>query len=151
MTCSTRIDLTGLVSIIAGSKSDAEIVRKAESVLDKLGITHDMAYLSCHRNPEDLDLYLSDSKASVFIAIAGLSAHLPGYVAARTGRPVIGVPVNRSLGGLDSLLSIVQMPRGIPVACVGIDNSENAALLAAEILTLKDEDLLDKIVQYRKG
>ena len=143
--------MDSLVSIIAGSKSDLEVVKKAETVLDKLGIPYETAYLSCHRNPEDLDIYLSGSKSDVFIAIAGLSAHLPGYIAVRTGRPVIGVPVDRGLGGLDALLSIVQMPRGVPVACVGINNAENAALLAAEILSLKDESLHDKVMRYRRG
>jgi 5-(carboxyamino)imidazole ribonucleotide mutase len=128
-----------------------DIVRKAESVLDKMSIAYKTAYLSCHRNHEDVDLYLSDSTADVFIAVAGLSAHLPGYVAARTNKPVIGVPVDKGLGGLDALLSIVQMPKGVPVACIGINNAENAAILAAEILSLKDEDLQNKVALYKKG
>lgn len=139
------------VCIIAGSKSDADYVKRAEEVLNKLGVKYDVAFLSAHRNYEELDIYLSNSKAEVYIAIAGLAAHLPGYIASRTLKPVIGVPINRALGGLDSLLSIVQMPRGVPVACVGIDNPENGALLAAEILALKDPGLAEKIALYRRG
>jgi 5-(carboxyamino)imidazole ribonucleotide mutase len=139
------------VCVIAGSKSDAEYVKRAEEVLNKLGVKYDVAFLSAHRNYEELDIYLSNSKAEVYIAIAGLAAHLPGYIASRTLKPVIGVPINRALGGLDSLLSIAQMPRGVPVACVGIDNPENGALLAAEILALKDPGLAEKIALYRRG
>ncbi len=90
--------------------------------------------LSAHRNPKELEEYISGSDARVFIGIAGLSAALPGVIASKTMRPVIGVPVSAKLGGLDALLSIVQMPPGVPVACVGIDNGENAALLALRIL-----------------
>lgn len=139
------------ICIIAGSKSDADYVKRAEDVLAKLGLKYDVAYLSAHRNPEDLNIYISNSKAEVFIAIAGLAAHLPGYIASRTAKPVVGVPLNKALGGLDSLLSIVQMPRGVPVACVGIDNPENGALLAAEILGLKDASIQEKIMLYRSG
>ncbi|MEM3386511.1 MAG: 5-(carboxyamino)imidazole ribonucleotide mutase [Nitrososphaerales archaeon] len=139
------------ICIIAGSKSDAEYVKRAEDVLSKLNLKYDVAYLSAHRNPEDLDIYISNSKAEVFVAIAGLSAHLPGYIASRTVKPVIGVPINKALAGLDSLLSIVQMPRGVPVACVGVDNPENGALLAAEILGLKDPSIQEKVMLYRRG
>ncbi|MEM3074283.1 MAG: 5-(carboxyamino)imidazole ribonucleotide mutase [Nitrososphaerales archaeon] len=139
------------ICIIAGSKSDAEYVKRAEDVLSKLNLKYDVAYLSAHRNPEDLDIYVSNSKADVFVAIAGLSAHLPGYIASRTVKPVIGVPINKALAGLDSLLSIVQMPRGVPVACVGVDNPENGALLAAEILGLKDPSIQEKVMLYRRG
>jgi len=139
------------ICLIAGSKSDTEYVKRAEDVLNKLELKYDVAFLSAHRNYEDLDIYLSNSKAEVYVAIAGLAAHLPGYIASRTLKPVIGVPINKALGGLDSLLSIVQMPRGVPVACVGIDNPENGALLAAEILALKDPSLAEKIALYRKG
>jgi len=139
------------ICLIAGSKSDAEYVKRAEEVLTKLGIKYDVAFLSAHRNHEELDIYLSNSKAEVYVAIAGLAAHLPCYISSRTLKPVIGVPINKALGGLDSLLSIVQMPRGVPVACVGIDNPENGALLAAEILALKDPALAEKIALYRRG
>ncbi len=125
------------VSIVVGSKSDMELAKRAEAVLDSLSITHDTQILSAHRNPKELDGYVASSKARVFIAIAGLAAHLPGYIASRTERPVIGVPVNKALGGLDSLLSIVQMPRGVPVCSVGIDAAENAAYFAKRILDVQ--------------
>jgi 5-(carboxyamino)imidazole ribonucleotide mutase len=122
------------VSIVIGSKSDLKIAKQAEQTLDELGVSHETQILSAHRDPKKLDAYLASNKAKVFIAIAGLAAHLPGYIASRTDRPVIGVPVNKALGGLDSLLSIVQMPRGVPVCAVGIDSAENAAHLAKRIL-----------------
>ena len=112
------------VSIVLGSKSDLEVAKRAEQTLDSLGVSHETQVLSAHRNHKELDEYITSSKAKVFIAIAGLAAHLPGYIASRTERPVIGVPVNKALGGLDSLLSIVQMPRGVPVSAVGIDAAE---------------------------
>lgn len=124
------------VAIIVGSKSDLEIAQRAEKVLNELGLTYETQILSAHRDPKKLDAFIASSPAKVFIAIAGLAAHLPGYVASRTQKPVIGVPVNKALGGLDSLLSIVQMPKGIPVATVGIDAAENAAHLANRILRL---------------
>lgn len=123
-----------VISIIAGSASDQQIVQKVTTVLDEEGIPYDVQVLSAHRDPDRLDKYVSTSDAKVFIAIAGLSAALPGVIAARTTRPVIGVPVSGTLGGIDALLSIVQMPKGVPVACVGIDNGANAALLAIRIL-----------------
>ncbi len=122
------------VSILIGSKSDLEIAKRAEQTLTELNVTYETQVLSAHRDPKKLEEYLASSRAKVFIAIAGLAAHLPGYVASRTTKPVIGVPVNKALGGLDSLLSIVQMPRGVPVGAVGIDAAENAAHLAKRIL-----------------
>ncbi len=122
------------VAVILGSASDRAIADKAIEVLAKGGISYDLQVLSAHRDADALDAYVRKSDARVFIAIAGLAAALPGAIAARTGRPVIGVPVSAKLGGLDALLSIVQMPRGVPVACVGIDNGENAAYLAIRIL-----------------
>ncbi len=127
------------VAIILGSKSDDAIARKVSSKLEELGISHEVKVISAHRNPHELETYLQESNAKVIIGIAGLAAHLPGFIASHTLRPVIGVPVDSKLGGLDALLSIVQMPRGVPVACVGIDNGENAALLAARILSLASE------------
>ena len=124
------------VSIIIGSTSDLEIAKKTEKTLGELNITFETQILSAHRDPQKLDAYIASSNAKLFIAIAGLAAHLPGYVASRTARPVIGVPVNKALGGLDSLLSIAQMPRGVPVAVVGIGVAENAAYLAKRILDL---------------
>ncbi|MDD3977498.1 MAG: 5-(carboxyamino)imidazole ribonucleotide mutase [Methanomicrobium sp.] len=122
------------VAIIAGSASDEHIVEKARAVLKENNVLFDYAVLSAHRNPDELDEYVNSSDAKVFICIAGLSAALPGVVASRTKKPVIGVPVSGTLGGLDALLSIVQMPGGVPVACVGIDNGANAAHLALKIL-----------------
>lgn len=124
------------VAIVIGSKSDLEVAKKAEQTLDELGVSHETQILSAHRDSKKLDAYLESSRAKVFIAIAGLAAHLPGYIASRTDKPVIGVPVNKALGGLDSLLSIVQMPKGVPVGAVGIDCAENAAHLAKRILNI---------------
>lgn len=125
-----------LISIIAGSISDKEVYEKAEKVLKENKIQYDLQILSAHRNPEKLDDYIRSCKALVYIAIAGLSAALPGVIASKTDKPVIGVPVSAKLGGLDALLSIVQMPPRVPVACVGIDRGENAAYLAVRILSL---------------
>jgi 5-(carboxyamino)imidazole ribonucleotide mutase len=122
------------VAVILGSASDRAIADKAIEVLSKNDVSFDLQVLSAHRNPDELEAYVKSSDAKVFIAIAGLSAALPGVVASRTPKPVIGVPVSAKLGGLDALLSIVQMPGGIPVACVGIDNGANAAHLAIRIL-----------------
>jgi len=125
-----------LVSIIAGSTSDKEVYEKAGKILKDNGIKYDLQIISAHRDPDKLDQYLKSSKSLVYIAVAGLSAALPGVIASKTDKPVIGVPVNAKLGGLDALLSIVQMPPGVPVACVGIDRGDNAAHLAIRILNL---------------
>jgi len=125
-----------MISIIAGSKSDEKIVKKASSVLDENNVKYSIDYCSFHREPENLKNIIKNSDAKVFICIAGLSAALPGAVAAISDKPVIGVPVSAKLGGIDALLSIAQMPKGVPVACVGIDNGENAAHLAVRILRL---------------
>ncbi len=122
------------VLIIAGSKSDEKIVEKATKQLEEDKIGYSVEYCSAHREAERLDGMVRKSKAKVFICVAGLSAALPGVVASKTDKPVIGVPVELKLGGLDALLSIAQMPSGVPVACVGIDNGKNAALLAKRIL-----------------
>ncbi len=125
-----------LISIITGSTSDDEIYKKAEKVLKENNIKYDLQIISVHRNPEQLDEYLKTCESLIFIAVAGLSAALPGVIASKTNKPVIGVPVSAKLGGLDALLSIVQMPPGVPVASVGIDRGENAAYLAIRILDL---------------
>ncbi|MFX1494637.1 MAG: 5-(carboxyamino)imidazole ribonucleotide mutase [Promethearchaeota archaeon] len=125
-----------LVSIIAGSTSDKEVYEKAERILKENNIPYDLQIISAHRDPEKLDDYLKSSKTLVYIAVAGLSAALPGVIASKTEKPVIGVPVSAKLGGLDALLSIVQMPPRVPVACVGIDSGDNAAYLAIRILNL---------------
>ncbi len=138
------------VSLIIGSTSDREIGDKAEAILKEFGVEYDYQVYSAHRNPKALQEYIEASDASVYIAIAGLSAALPGFIAAHTLKPVIGVPKDAKLGGIDSLLSIAQMPPGVPVACVGVDNSRNGALLAIEILALSDEGLSEKLVEYRR-
>ncbi|MEA1906902.1 MAG: 5-(carboxyamino)imidazole ribonucleotide mutase [Euryarchaeota archaeon] len=122
------------IAIILGSKSDMQIADQVTGVLDESGEKYDLQVISAHRDPEKLADYLNGSDALVFIAIAGLSAALPGVIASKTDKPVIGVPVSKKLGGLDALLSIVQMPPGVPVACVGIDNGKNAAHLAMRII-----------------
>ena len=122
------------IAVISGSKSDQMIVDRILGRLKDDGASFEHRVLSAHRNPKELEEYVSGTDARVFIAVAGLSAALPGAIASLTHRPVIGVPVSAKLGGLDALLSIVQMPPGVPVACVGIDNGENAALLAVRIL-----------------
>ncbi len=125
------------VLVIAGSKSDEAIVDKARTILDEFGISHKIEYASAHREPDKVKTIVTQSDAKVMIAIAGLSAALPGVVASYTDKPVIGVPVNVALDGLDALLSMMQMPKGVPVATVGINNGQNAAHLAARILGVK--------------
>ncbi len=125
-----------IVSIIAGSESDKDVYEKAEKVLKENNIPYELKILSAHRDPDKLDDYLKTCQSLVYIAVAGLSAALPGVIASKTEKPVIGVPVSAKLGGLDALLSIVQMPPRVPVACVGIDRGENAAYLAIRILNL---------------
>ena len=139
-----------MITIVLGSESDREIANKAEKLLEEFDVEFETQVASAHRTPQKLKEIIDKSKADVFIAIAGLSAALPGVIASHTLKPVIGVPVEAKLGGIDALLSIVQMPKGIPVATVGIGNSENAALLAVEILALKDEGLRKKLSEYRK-
>lgn len=139
------------VAVLAGSKSDQAVVQDVTKTLDELGVSYDMQYISAHRNPNTLRDYITGSKAKVFIGIAGLAAHLPGVIASVTTRPVIGVPVGVKLGGLDSLLSIAQMPPGVPVATVGVDNARNAAILAAEILALRDPKIAAKLEAMRRS
>ncbi|MFA5050193.1 MAG: 5-(carboxyamino)imidazole ribonucleotide mutase [Candidatus Micrarchaeia archaeon] len=137
------------VLILSGSKSDEELVKKITQMLDYFGIEHYYEVASAHRNPDKVDELVKNSDAEVFIAVAGLSAALPGVVASKTNKPVIGVPVNAKLNGLDALLSIVQMPSGVPVATVGIDNGKNAAILAVQILSLKYPELEQKLAALR--
>ena len=136
------------VQIVLGSKSDLKVAEKATGVLKELGIKYKITVASAHRTPELVDKLVSEADAEVFIAIAGLSAALPGVIAARTNRPVIGVPVSGALN-LDSILSVVQMPPGIPVAAVGLDRGENAAILAAQILSLKDKAISEALEAHR--
>jgi len=125
-----------LISIVAGSTSDKEVYEKSEKVLKDNKIPYELKIISAHRDPEKLEDYMKSCESLIYIAVAGLSAALPGVIASKTDKPVIGVPVSTKLGGLDALLSIVQMPPKVPVGCVGIDQGENAAYLAIKILNL---------------
>ncbi|MDD2627063.1 MAG: 5-(carboxyamino)imidazole ribonucleotide mutase [Methanomethylophilus sp.] len=138
------------VFIITGSKSDFPIAQKAITVLKSYGVPFEIAVASAHRTPQRVERLVTGSDAEVFISIAGLSAALPGVIASFTNRPVIGVPAS---GGLnyDALLSIVQMPPGIPVAAVGMDRGDNAATLAVEILALQDPTLAGKLAAKRQA
>jgi len=136
------------VTVLVGSKSDLEVAEKVRVRLEELHVPCSVHVASAHRTPDKVDRLVRDPETDVFIAMAGLSAALPGAVAARTLKPVIGVPLHRGLG-LDSLLSVVQMPPGIPVAAVGLDAAENAALLATAILALKYPELTAELEKYR--
>lgn len=136
------------VMVVMASKSDENVGKKAIDILEKFDIEYEVKFASAHRTPEKIK-EIAQSDADIFIAIAGLSAALPGSIAAYTNKPVIGVPVSGKLN-LDAILSIVQMPPGIPVAAVGLDRGDNAALLAIQMLALKDEKLLQKLDEYRK-
>lgn len=137
------------VSIVLGSKSDLPVAEKAEAVLKKLGVPYAIAVASAHRTPARVEEIAKDPDADVFIAIAGLSAALPGVLASFTVKPVIGVPVSGKLN-LDSILSIVQMPPGIPVACVGLDRGDNAAIMACEIIALHDPAVAESLKAHRR-
>ena len=143
------------VAVIMGSASDWDVMAPACTTLEEFGIPYEKKVLSAHRNPGPLADYVKaakDNGFSIIIAGAGGAAHLPGVIAALTTLPVIGVPVkSKALNGLDSLLSIVQMPSGIPVATMAIDGAKNAALYAVSILALGDEGLADKLQQFRKA
>ncbi len=138
------------VTIIMGSKSDLAIAKKAEKILDEFEVIYETRVASAHRTPQHTVDIVRASRSQVFIAIAGLAAHLPGVIAAHTLKPVIAVPVDVKLDGLDALLSSVQMPPGIPVATVGVGRGENAALLAIEMLAIRDMSLEQKLIMYRK-
>ncbi len=124
------------ILIIMGSKSDMLIAEKVTRILKENNADYDLEIASAHREPQKVLELIKKKNYMVYICIAGLSAALPGFVASQTDKPVIGVPVSAKLGGLDALLSIAQMPKGVPVACVGIDNGENAAYLALRIVNL---------------
>jgi 5-(carboxyamino)imidazole ribonucleotide mutase len=141
------------VGVVGGSRSDFPVLEDAVAVLAELGVEAELRVVSAHRTPDHLFRYAEEATARgirVIIAGAGGAAHLPGMLAAKTTLPVIGVPIpTQHLGGLDSLLSIVQMPRGIPVATVAIGNATNAGLLAAAILALADEALAGRLAEWR--
>ncbi len=143
-----------LVGVLGGSKSDFPILEKAVAILSDLGIPHELMVVSAHRTPDRLFAYAEQAPGrgvEVIIAGAGGAAHLPGMLAAKTHLPVIGVPIpTENLRGLDSLLSIVQMPRGVPVATVAIGGAENAALLAAQILAGRYPEIAARVKQFRQ-
>ena len=142
------------VGIIMGSDSDLPVVEKAFDVLEELKVPFEVHVLSAHRTPTEAAAFARDAKANgigVIIAAAGKAAHLAGAMAANSPLPVIGIPVKSStLDGLDALLATVQMPSGMPVATVAIDGAANAGLLAAQILAVSDEELADRLVEYRR-
>jgi len=142
-----------IVGIVGGSRSDFPTLEAAVAVLDELGVPSELRVVSAHRTPDRLFRYAEETAGrgiKVVIAGAGGAAHLPGMLAAKTALPVIGVPIpTQHLGGLDSLLSIVQMPRGVPVATVAIGNATNAGLLAAAILALSDPALAERLAAWR--
>lgn len=140
------------VAIFFGSKSDTEIMKGAANCLKEFGISYKAYVLSAHRVPEKLTETIKEAENSgceVIIAGAGLAAHLPGVIASQTVLPVVGVPIKAAVEGLDALFSIVQMPKSIPVATVGINNSYNAGMLAVQILSLKYPEIKEKLVQFR--
>ncbi|MFP4488857.1 MAG: 5-(carboxyamino)imidazole ribonucleotide mutase [Bacteroidales bacterium] len=140
------------VSIIMGSTSDLPVMEKAAAILNDFKIPFEINALSAHRTPDEVEKFATEAAGrgiEVIIAAAGMAAHLPGVIAAMTTIPVIGVPVKASLEGLDSLLSIVQMPPGIPVATVGINAAQNAGILAAQIIATADDDLRRELLNFK--
>ena len=137
------------IMVVMGSKSDMPVAEKVEAILNEFEVPYDIEVASAHRNPPKVEALAKRDDVDVFIAIAGLSAALPGVIASHTAKPVIGVPVSGKVN-LDSILSIVQMPPGIPVAAVGLDNGKNAAMLAIEILAMKYPELTEMIEAYRE-
>lgn len=142
------------VLVITGSESDLPTMEKGVEMLDRLGITSELVVASAHRNPDRVAAAVREAErrsAAVIIAGAGMSAALPGVVAAQTDLPVIGVPLDTGMpGGIDALFSIVQMPTGVPVAAVAVNGARNAALLAARMLALSDERVRDRLKEYRR-
>src|SRR5210317_645606 len=146
--------MKAVVSIIMGSTSDLPVMEKAAAFLNEMGIPFEMNALSAHRTPEQVELFAKNAVSNgikVIIAGAGMAAHLPCVIAAMTPIPVIGVPIKASLDGMDSLLAIVQMPPGIPVATVGINGAMNAGILAAQIIATGDDKLLKKTIAYKEN
>jgi 5-(carboxyamino)imidazole ribonucleotide mutase len=153
MTATEGSQTSPRVGVVGGSRSDFPVLEDAVSVLDELGVPTELRVVSAHRTPDLLFRYAEEAAGRglrVIVAGAGGAAHLPGMLAAKTSLPVIGVPIpTQHLGGLDSLLSIVQMPRGVPVATVAIGNATNAGLLAAAILALDDAALAERLAAWR--
>ena len=143
-----------VISIIMGSTSDLPVMEKAAKLLDEMEVPFEINALSAHRTPERVEVFAKGAQQrgiKVIIAAAGMAAHLPGVIASMTPIPVIGVPIDASLDGLDALLAIVQMPPGIPVATVGINGSLNAAILALQMIATGDEDLQAKLITYKEA
>ena len=143
-----------MVSIIMGSTSDLPVMEKAMSLLDEMEIPFEVHALSAHRTPDAVEDFARNAKGrgvKVIIAAAGMAAALPGVIAAATTLPVIGVPIKGMLDGLDAMLSIIQMPPGIPVATVGVNAAQNAAILAVEMLALSDEAIAQRLADYKSG
>src|SRR5258705_6340432 len=139
-----------LVSIILGSDSDLPVMKDTTDVLDEFEVSNEILVISAHRNPEGLTKHIKESSAKVFIGAAGGAAHLPGVIAAQTILPVIGVPIKtKSMEGLDSFLSIAQMPSGVPLATVAINGARNAGILAIQILATSDENLKNKMLAFK--
>lgn len=146
--------MTPIVSIIMGSTSDLPVMEKAAKFLDDMDVPFEMNALSAHRTPAEVESFARNAKARgirVIIAGAGMAAALPGVIAASTTVPVIGVPIKGMLDGLDAMLSIIQMPPGIPVATVGVNGAMNAAILACEMIALCDDSIAEKMAQYKAG
>lgn len=146
--------MKAIVSIIMGSTSDLPVMEKAAKFLDEMEIPFEMNALSAHRTPAEVEAFANGAAGrgiKVIIAGAGMAAALPGVIAAGTTLPVIGVPIKGMLDGLDAMLSIIQMPPGIPVATVGVNGAQNAAILAAEMLALADSELASRLVSYKEG
>jgi 5-(carboxyamino)imidazole ribonucleotide mutase len=143
-----------LVSIIMGSTSDLPVMEKAAKILNDFKIPFEMNALSAHRTPEEVEKFAKGAAGrgiKVIIAAAGMAAHLPGVIASMTPLPVIGVPIKASLDGLDSVLSILQMPPGIPVATVGIDAAQNAGILAAQIIGTGNPEVMKEAVSFKES
>jgi len=143
-----------LVSIIMGSTSDLPVMESAAKILNDFKIPFEMNALSAHRTPEEVEKFAKNAAGrgiKVVIAAAGMAAHLPGVIASMTSIPVIGVPIKASLEGLDSVLSIVQMPPGIPVATVGINGAQNAGILAAQIIATGDETVMKEVIKFKES
>jgi len=146
--------MTPLVSIFMGSKNDYKILEAAAKFLDENEVPFEMHALSAHRTPDEVKQHVSTAAErgiKVIIAAAGMAAHLPGVVASLTHLPVIGVPINASFDGMDALLAIVQMPPGIPVATVGVNGAQNAAILALQILATSDQAYAEKMLKFKSG
>lgn len=144
--------MNAIISIIIGSISDLPFIKKTTNFLNEFEIPFEIHILSAHRTPKEVEYFAKNANnrgIEIIIAAAGMAAHLPGVIASMTTLPVIGIPINSSLDGIDALLAIIQMPPGVPVATVGINGTTNAAILATQILALKDKLLQEKLVKYK--